>query len=99
MAAVWILTVIGYYGFGNLATLELDAEGHSVVSSLGYSAISFIGYPVGSALSMLFMERLERKWILGGACLAMSVFGVRMAILGSPRRSSRSVSVSPRPAT
>lgn len=76
MTTVWITTVVGYYGFGHLATLALGARGYSAVASLGYSAISFVGYPIGSALSMVIMERLERKWILAVSCLAMSVFGI-----------------------
>lgn len=52
MALVWILVVIGFYGFGNLGALALGTKGHAVTTSLVYLGLSYIGYPVGSLLSM-----------------------------------------------
>ena len=76
MAAAWIISTIGYYGFSQIATLSLTDRGFSVTSSLLYSAVSFIGYPIGSIISVPIMDRYERKWILVVSLLSMAVFGI-----------------------
>ena len=63
---LWVFQIfqtVGYYGFGTLVPMVLVAKGFSVVSSLTYTSLAFIGYPVGSALSLLVVERLDRKWL------------------------------------
>ncbi|MEU9790230.1 MFS transporter [Streptomyces sparsogenes] len=76
MAILWILAPVGFYGFGNLATLVLADKGFDLGTSLTYLTFSFIGYPLGSYLSMLIMERAERKWILSASLVGMAVFGL-----------------------
>ncbi|MFG2863779.1 MFS transporter [Streptomyces sioyaensis] len=76
MAIVWILAPIGYYGFGSLATLVLAAKGLDLSTSLTYLTFSFIGYPLGSGLSVLIMEKAERKWILAASLVGMAVCGI-----------------------
>ncbi|MCW2947137.1 MAG: transporter [Actinoallomurus sp.] len=71
-----ILQTVGYYGFGSLAPVVLHAKGFDVVQSLGYAAISFLGYPIGSALSIPVIERVERKWLIIGSALAMGASGL-----------------------
>ncbi|MER6442612.1 MFS transporter [Streptomyces sp. NPDC001185] len=76
MAVLWILAPVGYYGFSSLATLVLASKGATVTSSLTYLTFSFIGYPLGSYLSMLVMDRYERKWILGASLAGMGLCGL-----------------------
>ncbi len=76
MAVAWVTVTIGYYGFSNIATLSLTQRGFSVTNSLLYSSVSFIGYPVGSMISVPIMDRFERKWILVGSLLAMAALGL-----------------------
>ncbi|MBL1101032.1 MFS transporter [Streptomyces coffeae] len=76
MAVLWILAPIGYYGFSSLATLVLASKGLDVSSSLTYLTFSFIGYPLGSYLSMLVMEKAERKWILCASLAGMALSGL-----------------------
>ncbi|MFD8367199.1 MFS transporter [Streptomyces hygroscopicus] len=76
MALLWLLAPVGFYGFGNLATLVLADKGFDLGTSLTYLTFSFIGYPLGSYLSMLIMERAERKWILSASLVGMAVFGL-----------------------
>lgn len=79
---LWIfhaVQTVGYYGFGSLVPLVLTAKGYSVTSSLTYTALSFIGYPLGSALSIPLMERVQRKWIIVGSAAAMIVLGLAFA--------------------
>lgn len=69
---------IGYYGFGTLVPLVLAAKGYSIVTSLTFTTLTFIGYPVGSALSIPIVERVDRKWLIVGSAFLMSVLGIGM---------------------
>jgi putative MFS transporter len=71
-----VLQTVGYYGFGSLAPIVLVSKGFSVVDSLGYAALSYIGYPVGSALAIPLIERCERKSLIIGSALGIAAFGV-----------------------
>lgn len=84
MAVLWVLAPIGYYGFSSLATLVLAAKGLTVSSSLTYLTFSFIGYPLGSFLSVLVMERAERKWILCASLVGMGLSGLAYGNAASP---------------
>jgi putative MFS transporter len=78
------LQTVGYYGFGTLAPLVLADKGYDIVESLGFSAVIFLGYPVGSALSVPLMERFERKHLIVASALAMAVLGVVFGFGRSP---------------
>jgi MFS transporter, putative metabolite:H+ symporter len=76
---IWVFQILqplGYYGFGTLVPLVLAAKGYDIVTTLGFSAVTFIGYPLGSALSIPIMERLERRTILICSAGSMAVFGL-----------------------
>jgi putative MFS transporter len=73
-----IFQTIGYYGFGTLVPLVLASKGYSVVTSLTFTTLTFIGYPVGSALSLPIIERVDRRWLIVGSALLMSVLGISM---------------------
>lgn len=78
-AMLWIFHVLqacAYYGFGSLAPLVLASKGYGVVDSLSYSALIFIGYPLGSAASLLVVERVERRTLIIATALAMAGLGV-----------------------
>lgn len=75
-SAVMILQVFGYYGFGALAVLVLQHKGFTVVNSLGYLAITYLGYPIGSLLAIPLIERMERKYLVLASTAAMAVFGL-----------------------
>jgi len=75
----------GYYGFGTLAALVLLSRGYDVTSSLLFTALSFIGYPVGSALAIPLLKRVERKFLLIGTTGALAVFGLLFADHGQHR--------------
>jgi MFS transporter, putative metabolite:H+ symporter len=83
---LWIfqlLQTVGYYGFGTLAPVVLIAKGFPVVTSLGFAALSFLGYPIGSALSIPLVDRFERKFLIIGSALAMGVLGI---VFGAARQ-------------
>jgi MFS transporter, putative metabolite:H+ symporter len=76
---LWIfqcLQTLGYYGFGTLVPLILTQKGFDVVTSLGYSALTFLGYPLGSLISLPIIERVERRTLIIGSALSMTVLGL-----------------------
>lgn len=66
----------GYYGFASWAPTLLIESGIEVTKSLGYTFIIAIAAPVGPALGFLFTDRVERKWVISGAALAITAFGL-----------------------
>jgi putative MFS transporter len=78
------LEVFGYYGFGTLAPLVLLAKGYSVVSSLTFLAFTYIGYPIGSALSLPIIERMERKVLIAAGAAGMAISGLLFGYAPSP---------------
>jgi MFS transporter, putative metabolite:H+ symporter len=74
-----ILQSVAYYGFGTLAPLVLVSKGFTVTQSLGYAALSFAGYPLGSLVSVPLVERFERKHLIIASALAIAVCGIAFA--------------------
>ncbi|MFC4949577.1 MFS transporter [Pseudonocardia sp. GCM10023141] len=70
------MQAFGYYGFGSLVPIVLAAKGFGLVTSLTFAALTFLGYPIGSALSIPIIERFERKWLIIGSAVGMAVFGL-----------------------
>ena len=66
----------GFYGFANWVPTLLVEKGITVTKSLQYSFIIAFAYPIAPLLAASFADRLERKWIICGACVAIIVFGM-----------------------
>ena len=79
-----VLQTVGYYGFGTLAPLVLTAKGFDITDTLGYSALIYLGYPIGSALSVPLVERFERKTLIVTSALAMGALGVAFGFARTP---------------
>jgi putative MFS transporter len=62
----------------------LAAKGYSVVTSLTFTALTFIGYPVGSALSLPIVERVDRRWLIVASAALMSAFGLALGFASEP---------------
>ena len=62
----------------------LAAKGYSIVTSLTFTSLTFIGYPVGSALSLPVVERIDRRWLIVASAFLMSVFGLGLGYAASP---------------
>lgn len=84
LSALNVLQVFGYYGFGTVAVLALKAKGFDVVESIGYLALSYFGYPLGSLLVVPFIERFERKHLVMATAGLMGVFGLAFGFGTSP---------------
>ncbi|MFD9896323.1 MFS transporter [Amycolatopsis sp. NPDC059027] len=80
MTVFHLLQSFGYYGFGTLAPIVLVAKGFPIVQSLLFSALTFLGYPVGAALSLPIVERVERKYLVIGTAIAMAAFGLAFGL-------------------
>lgn len=74
-----VLQTVAYYGFATLAPLVLVSKGFTVTESLGYAALSFAGYPLGSLLSVSLVERFERKYLIIASALGIAVCGLVFA--------------------
>lgn len=73
----------GYYGFGTLAALVLVSRGYDVTSSLLFTALSFVGYPVGSLISIPLLKRFERKYLVMASVVVMAACGILFATVTS----------------
>ena len=84
LAGFHLFQPFGYYGFGTLAGLVLVARGFDVTSSLLFTALSFIWYPLGSLISIPLLGRIERKFALMVSVAAMAGCGIAFATVCSP---------------
>jgi len=78
-----VLQTVAYYGFGTLAPLVLVSKGFEVTQSLGYAALTFAGYPLGSLISVPLVERFERKHLIIVSALGIAVCGLVFAAASS----------------
>jgi MFS transporter, putative metabolite:H+ symporter len=74
-----VLQTVAYYGFATLAPLVLVNKGFTITESLGYAALSFAGYPLGSLASVPLVERFERKYLIIASALGIAVCGIVFA--------------------
>jgi putative MFS transporter len=66
----------GYYGFASWVPTLLIASGIEVTRSLGYTFIIAIAAPFGPLAGIWFTDKIERKWIIAGAALAIALSGL-----------------------
>lgn len=79
-----VFQVYGYYGFGTLAAIVLTTRGYTTTASLLYIALSFLGYPIGAALSVPLMRVIERKFLIIGSLVLVALFGILFATSSIP---------------
>jgi MFS transporter, putative metabolite:H+ symporter len=79
-----LFQTVGYYGFGTLVPTVLTAKGYSIVTSLMFTSLTFIGYPIGSALSLPIVERVDRRWLIVGSAAMMAIFGLALGYASTP---------------
>jgi MFS transporter, putative metabolite:H+ symporter len=81
-----VFQTIGYYGFGTMVPLVLASKGFSVLASLTYTTVAFLGYPLGSGLSLFVVEEIDRRLLIMISALAMATFGLALGFAASPFR-------------
>jgi putative MFS transporter len=69
----------GYYGFASWVPTLLISQGVAVTTSLGYTFLIAIAAPFGPLAGLFFTERVERKWTIVAASLAIAVSGLAFA--------------------
>jgi putative MFS transporter len=62
----------------------LAAKGYPIVTSLTFTSLTFLGYPVGSALSLPIVERIDRRWLIIASAALMAVFGLTLGYAEAP---------------
>jgi MFS transporter, putative metabolite:H+ symporter len=78
--AMWFLWYIGNYGFLGDAADLIASKGAAIGGSILYLAVGAVGYPVGAALTILLVDRLERRILILGST---AVWLAGMLLIGS----------------
>jgi MFS transporter, putative metabolite:H+ symporter len=71
-----LFQTIGYYGFASWVPTFLIQQGIEVTRSLQYTFIIAIANPIGPLVGVWFADRIERKWQIAWAALAIAVLGL-----------------------
>jgi MFS family permease len=74
-----MLQGFGYYGFGTLASTVVKSRGYDITGGTLFIALSFLGYPVGSLLSIPLLNWIERRTLVVASILSIAVFGLCFA--------------------
>jgi putative MFS transporter len=74
----------GFYGFSNWVPALMVEKGITITKSMQYSVIVALAYPMAPLLAATFADRIERKWIICGASLAICIFGIAFSQLTQP---------------
>jgi MFS family permease len=83
LAVFHLFQAFGYYGFGTLASTVVKSRGFDVTDGTLFMALSFLGYPVGSLLSIPLLNWIERRTLVVSAILSIAVFGLGFAYSGN----------------
>jgi MFS transporter, putative metabolite:H+ symporter len=78
-----LLQGFGYYGFGTLASTVVKSHGYDVTDGTLFIALSFLGYPLGSLLSIPLLNWIERRTLVISSILSIAVFGLLFAYSNS----------------
>lgn len=84
MWLMWTLQPVGFYGFASIVPIVVLAKGFDLTHSLAYAALSALGYPLGSLVSVFLTERVERRAMLIASTIAAAVFGVSFGLAATP---------------
>jgi MFS transporter, putative metabolite:H+ symporter len=84
MLAAWMLMTLGFYGFAAWVPTLLVEHGFPIVQSLTYVSLMAICNPIGAAVSIVAIERTERKYYLCAAQLAVAVAVLLYGLTFSP---------------
>lgn len=86
-ASAWLIELFqgfGAYGFTTFVPIILLARGYSIVHSLLYTAIIQIAYPLGTALSAVITDKIQRKWGMAVLYVVNMLCGLGFFFVRSP---------------
>ncbi len=84
MTVVSFGSTIGFYGFANWVPTLLIEKGILVTKSLEYTFIIAFAYPLFALASVMFADRIERKWQVALSSLGMALCGVIFSLQSLP---------------
>jgi putative MFS transporter len=84
MTVVGFGSTIGFYGFANWVPTLLIEKGILITKSLEYTFIIALAYPIFALASVLFADKMERKWQVALSSIGMAVVGVIFSLQTIP---------------
>jgi putative MFS transporter len=79
-----LFQTVGFYGFSNWVPTLLVSQGITITKSLEYTFVIAIAAPFGPLFASLLTDRIERKWLIVLAAIAVAVFGLDFAAARTP---------------
>jgi putative MFS transporter len=74
-----VFQTIGYFGFANWLPTLLVSQGIEIGKSLGYSAVIALVPPLAPLVFGLFVDKVERKWMVAAGALLAAVAGLLLS--------------------
>jgi len=74
-----LFQTLGFYGFASWVPTLLISTGIAVTKSLEYTFLIAIANPLAPLAGQAFADKVERKWQIAWAAMAMAVFGLLFA--------------------
>jgi putative MFS transporter len=79
LIAFHLFQTIGYFGFANWLPTLLVSQGIELGKSLAYSAVVALVPPVAPLAFSLFVDKVERKWMVAAGALLAAVAGLLLS--------------------
>jgi len=76
LVAFHLFQTIGYFGFANWLPTLLVSQGIEIGKSLAYGAVLALVPPLAPLAFGLFVDRVERKWLVAAGALLAAVAGL-----------------------
>ena len=76
LVAIWICQTLGFYGFTAWVPTLLVAHGFSLVHSLAWSSVMWIGAVPGALIAALISDRWQRRWWIAIFALIIACCGL-----------------------
>ena len=79
LIAFHLFQTVGYFGFANWLPTLLVSQGIELGKSLGYTAVLALVPPIAPLAFSLFVDKLERKWMVAAGALLAAVAGLLLS--------------------
>jgi MFS transporter, putative metabolite:H+ symporter len=79
LIAFHLFQTIGYFGFANWLPTLLVSQGIEIGKSLAYSAVLALVPPIAPLAFSLFVDKVERKWMVAAGALLAAVAGLLLS--------------------
>jgi MFS transporter, putative metabolite:H+ symporter len=79
LIAFHLCQTIGYFGFANWLPTLLVSQGVEIGRSLAYGAVLALVPPVAPLVFSLFVDKLERKWMVAAGALLAAAAGLLLS--------------------